>query len=329
MAFPVHRPRRLRRSALVRDLVAETRLSAEHLVWPLFVRNGTNVARPISSMPGVSQLSVDRLVDEVSRAADVGIKSVLLFGIPDSKDATGSSASRDDGPVPSAVRAIKEKKLPIVVITDVCLCEYTDHGHCGMITPAGEVDNDSTLEVLASQALSHARAGADWVAPSDMMDGRVAAIRRALDANGFANVAILSYAAKFASSFYAPFREAAESKPQFGDRRSYQMDSRNAREALREIRLDVEEGADLVMVKPALAYLDVIRAAREAFDVPLVAYNVSGEMSLVEAAAEKGWVDRRLMILEILGSIRRAGADLVCTYWAREVAGWLAGAARK
>ncbi|MBI1852848.1 MAG: porphobilinogen synthase [Planctomycetes bacterium] len=329
MGFPVHRPRRLRRSALLRDLVSETRLSADRLIWPLFVRNGTDVARPIASMPGVFQLSVDRLVGEAARAADVGVRAVLLFGIPDKKDATGSTASRDDGPVPRAVRAIKEKKLPLAVITDVCLCEYTDHGHCGMVTPGGEVDNDSTLEVLAAQALSHARAGADWVAPSDMMDGRVAAIRRALDANGFSNTAILSYAAKFASSFYAPFRDAAESKPQFGDRRSYQMDSRNAREALREIRLDIEEGADLVMVKPALAYLDVVRAAREASDVPLVAYNVSGEMSLVEAAAEKGWIDRRPMILEILTAIHRAGADLICTYWAREVAEWLSGSSRK
>ncbi len=328
MSFPTHRPRRLRRSALMRNLVAESRLTAERLIWPLFVRSGRDVVKPVPSMPGVNQLSPDRLVAEASRAVEAGVGAILLFGIPDRKDARGSGALSDDGPVPVAVRALKERKLPLVVITDVCLCEYTDHGHCGMVTTAGEVDNDSSLEILAAQALAHARAGADWVAPSDMMDGRVGAIRKALDANGFKDVAILSYAAKFASAFYAPFRDAAESKPQFGDRRSYQMDSRNAREALREIRLDLEEGADLVMVKPALAYLDVVRAAREAFDAPLVAYNVSGEMSIVEAAAERGWVDRRGMILEILGSIHRAGADLICTYWAREVAEWLRGAPR-
>jgi len=316
--------RRLRRSEALRRLVRETRLAADQLVLPLFVRPGEGVRRPIASMPGNFQLSVDELVKECRGAAALGIPAVLLFGIPSSKDPVGSEGYAADGIVQEAVRAIKDALPELVVVTDVCLCEYTDHGHCGVIAD-GEVDNDATLELLCHTALSHVRAGADVVAPSDMMDGRVGAIRAALDESSFETVPIMAYAAKYASSFYGPFRDAAESPPQFGDRRGYQMDPANGDEALREVALDIDEGADIVMVKPALAYLDVIWRVKEAFGVPVAAYNVSGEFSMVKAAAEKGWIDERAVALEILTAIRRAGADIIITYFARDVAGWLSG----
>ena len=326
MAFPTHRMRRLRRSPVLRRMVRETRLSPDDLVLPLFVRPGRGVRRPIQSMPGCFQLSVDCLLEECREAASLGVPAVILFGIPSVKDPVGSEAVAADGIVQTALRALRSADLDLVLITDVCLCEYTDHGHCGLLREAEgtrEVDNDATLEVLARMAVSHAAAGADIVAPSDMMDGRVGAIRRALDEAGFQQVPILSYAAKFASNFYGPFREAAGSAPAFGDRRSYQMDPANAREALREIELDIAEGADIVMVKPALAYLDVLRRARERFDVPLAAYNVSGEYAMLKAAAERGWLDERPVALEILTAIKRAGADLIFTYWAKDVARWI------
>jgi porphobilinogen synthase len=319
MGFPITRLRRLRRSDVLRRMVRETRLAVDDLVAPLFVRPGKDVAREIPSMPGQFQLSVDRLVAECRELAALGVPAVLLFGIPSKKDARGSEGYAADGIVQRAVRAIKKALPGLVVITDVCLCEYTDHGHCGLIA-RGDVDNDATLELLARMAVSHAKAGADLVAPSDMMDGRVIRLRAALDADGFSGVPILAYAAKFASSFYGPFREAAQSAPKFGDRRSYQMDAANAREALREIALDVEEGADLVMVKPALAYLDVIRAARERFDLPLAAYNVSGEYAMIRAAAERGWLDGERAMMESLLAIKRAGADLILTYFAKDAA---------
>ena len=319
MPFPVERPRRLRRSAALRALVRETTLDVGDLVYPLFVVEGRDVERPVSSMPGVSQLSVDRAVKEARELHRLGIPATILFGIPARKDATGSGAWDDAGVVPQAVRAIREAVPELVVITDVCLCEYTDHGHCGVLR-GEEVDNDPTLELLAREALAHARAGAHVVAPSDMMDGRVGAIRRALDGEGFAEVPILSYAAKYASGFYGPFREAAESAPRFGDRRGYQMDAANSDEALREIALDLEEGADMIMVKPALAYLDVVRRAKERFGVPIAAYNVSGEYAMIRAAAERGWIDGDRVILEVLTSIRRAGADFILTYFAKDAA---------
>ena len=319
MAFPITRMRRLRASATLRRMVRETRLSVDDLILPLFVCPGTGVAREIASMPGTFQLSVDRLVRECRQAAALGIPAVLLFGIPSAKDAVGSEAYAEDGIVQKAVRAIKKQVKGLAVITDVCLCEFTDHGHCGMVKD-GDVDNDATLDLLAKMAVSHARAGADVVAPSDMMDGRVGRIRAALDEAGFVGTPILAYSAKFASCFYGPFREAAESAPKFGDRRSYQMDAPNAREALREIELDVAEGADMVMVKPALAYLDVIRAARERFDVPIAAYNVSGEYSMIRAAAERGWLDGERAMMETLVAIKRAGADLILTYFAKDAA---------
>ena len=319
MSFPITRMRRLRASATLRRMVRETRLSVDDLILPLFVCPGTGVAREIASMPGTFQLSVDRLVRECRQAAALGIPAVLLFGIPSAKDAVGSEAYAEDGIVQKAVRAIKKQVKGLAVITDVCLCEFTDHGHCGMVKD-GDVDNDATLDLLAKMAVSHARAGADVVAPSDMMDGRVGRIRAALDEAGFAATPILAYSAKFASCFYGPFREAAESAPKFGDRRSYQMDPPNAREALREIELDIAEGADVVMVKPALAYLDVIRAARERFDVPIAAYNVSGEYSMIRAAAERGWLDGERAMMETLVAIKRAGADLILTYFAKDAA---------
>jgi len=300
-------------------MVRETRLDPACFIYPLFVRPGQGIKQEIPSMPGNYHFSVDRLVEEVGAAREEGIRAVLLFGLPAAKDPVGSEAYDDEAAVQRAVRALKQHDPELVVITDVCLCEYTSHGHCGVVKD-GRVLNDPTLELLAKAAVSHARAGADIVAPSDMMDGRVGAIRAGLDESGFADVAILSYAAKYASAFYGPFREAADSAPQFGDRRAYQMDPANANEALREVGLDLAEGADMVMVKPALAYLDVIRRVKDAYPIPLAAYNVSGEFSMLMAAAERGWLDRERTILEVLTSIRRAGADLVLTYHAREAA---------
>ena len=322
MTFPIQRLRRLRRSEALREFVRETRLTTNGLVYPLFACPGTNVHTEVSSMPGVFQQSADRIVEECREIDGLGIPAVILFGLPEHKDETGSEASASHGAVQRSIEAIRKAKLNLVVITDVCLCEYTSHGHCGVVKD-GEVLNDPTLELLAHAALSHARAGTDIVAPSGMMDGRVAAIRRKLDENRFENVAILSYAAKYCSGFYGPFREAAQSAPQFGDRRSYQMDPANGREALREVALDLEEGADIIMVKPALAYLDIIHRVRERFDVPVAAYNVSGEFSMVKAAARNGWIDEKRTVLEILTGIRRAGANIILTYHAKDVARWL------
>jgi len=315
--------RRLRRSAGIRRLVQEVRLSPEDFVYPLFVTHGNGVRQEIESMPGQYHLSVDVLASEAAELRSLRIPAVLLFGLPEAKDAAGSEAYADDGIVQEAVRSLKAADPGLLVITDVCLCEYTDHGHCGVIVD-GEVDNDATLDLLARTAVSHVRAGADVVAPSDMMDGRVAAIRAALDEAGFTDTPIMSYAAKYASAFYGPFRVAAESAPQFGDRRGYQMDPPNAREALREIEADIAEGADIVMVKPALAYLDVLSQARERFGLPLAAYNVSGEYSMVKAADRAGWLDGRRAALEVLTAIKRAGADIIITYHAKEAARWLA-----
>jgi porphobilinogen synthase len=322
MSFPTHRPRRLRRTEALRNLVRETRFTTAGLIYPMFVCPGSNVRQEVSSMPGVAQQSVDKIVEECREVESLGLPGVILFGIPESKDATGSSSTAQHGEVQRAVEGVRKANLNLIVITDVCLCEYTDHGHCGVIEN-GEVANDVTLAILANQALSHARAGADIVAPSDMMDGRVAAIRNKLDDHKFENLPILAYAAKYSSAFYGPFREAAQSTPQFGDRRSYQMDPANAREALKEVALDIEEGADMVMVKPAMPYLDVIRRVREAFDVPVGAYNVSGEYAMVKAAAANGWLDERRTVLEILTGIQRAGADIILTYHAKDIARWL------
>ena len=324
MEFPELRMRRLRRSASLRSMVRETRLDPSGFILPLFVRPGRGERREISSMPGNFQLSVDEITKEAAEAHARGVGGIILFGIPETKDATGSSSFSDDGVVQQAVRAVKETSPDLVVITDVCMCEYTDHGHCGVIED-GDVANDPTLELLARQAVSHARAGADMVAPSDMMDGRVAAIRDALDQEDYPDTPILSYAAKYASGFYGPFREAAESTPQFGDRRSYQMDPANTREALREMALDVAEGADIIMVKPAMPYLDIIHAARQEFSLPVAAYQVSGEFSMIVAAVERGWLDRRKVVLESLTSIRRAGAGILLTYFAAEAAEYLQG----
>ncbi len=315
--------RRLRRTEGLRDLVRETRLSPQDFVYPLFVVHGQGVRREIEAMPGQYHLSVDQLAAEAEEVRSLGIPAVLLFGLPAAKDEVGSEAYHRDGIVQQAVRALKQAAPDLIVITDVCLCEYTSHGHCGVVVN-GEVDNDRTLPLLARTAVSHAEAGADMVAPSDMMDGRVAAIRRALDEGGFVHVPIMAYAAKHASAFFGPFREAAGSAPQFGDRRGYQMDPANAREALREIEADIEEGADIVMVKPALAYLDVIARARQRFDLPIAAYNVSGEYAMVKAAAARGWLEERRATLEILTAIKRAGADIIITYHAKEAARWLA-----
>jgi porphobilinogen synthase len=324
MEFPIYRPRRLRRNERLRELVRETSMSPRNFIYPLFLGPGKNKVRPVSSMPGVAQLSVDRAVTECEEVKSLGIPAVILFGIPEHKDSAGSEAYADSGVVQQAIRAIKEKVPGLLVITDVCLCEYTDHGHCGVIKN-GDVDNDSTLELLAKEALSHARAGADIVAPSDMMDGRVGAIRKTLDQNGFNQIAIMAYAAKYASGFYGPFREAAESTPQFGDRRSYQMDSANADEALREVELDIREGADIVMVKPAMAYLDIIYRVKTKFGYPLAAYNVSGEYSMIKAAGQNGWIDEPRIVMEVLLAIKRAGADMILTYFAKEAARALAG----
>ena len=325
--FPLMRMRRMRVSKARRCLVRETRLHPGDFIYPLFVRPGRGVREPIESMPGQFRFSADTLVKECERANAAGVGAVLLFGIPPSKDPAGKSGLDPKGVIPQAVRAIKKTLPDMAVITDVCLCEYTDHGHCGVVR-GRSVDNDATLPLLAKMAIVHADAGADIIAPSDMMDGRIGAIRAALDKNGFSDTPILSYAAKYASAFYGPFRDAAKSAPKFDDRAGYQMDPPNVREAPREIALDVEEGADMVMVKPALAYLDVIRAARERFDLPIAAYNVSGEYSMVKAAAQKGWLDERRAAIEALTSIKRAGADLILTYWAPQACGWLRDGAR-
>ena len=322
MAFPIHRPRRLRRTEYIRELVQETRLSPRSLIYPLFACPGSNVKQEISSMPGNFRWSVDLLVEECKSVADLGIHAVILFGIPETKDDVGSGAYDPKGIVQRAVRAVKRSLPDLLVICDTCLDEYTSHGHCGLVKD-GDVENDSTLELLAKTALTQVEAGADMVAPSDMMDGRVGRIRDELDSHGFSATPIMAYSAKYASAFYGPFREAANSAPQFGDRRSYQMDPANQREAMREIALDIEEGADIVMVKPALAYLDVISLARQMFDVPLAAYQVSGEFSMIEAAARAGWIDRQRTVMETLLSIRRAGAEIILTYFAKDAARWL------
>ncbi|MBW7864688.1 MAG: porphobilinogen synthase [Candidatus Hydrogenedentes bacterium] len=326
---PQTRLRRMRRNDTLRRMTRETRLSVDNLIMPLFVRPGSGVRNPIKSMPGQCQFSVDTLAEEARVLADLGIPAVILFGIPEHKDAQGTGAYDKDGIVCRAVAAVKKARPELCVITDVCLCEYTDHGHCGVIKPnrdgAPDVDNDATVKLLVREALAHAHAGADMVAPSDMMDGRVGAMRDALDGAGFADLPLMAYSAKFASSFYGPFRDAAESPPQFGDRRSYQMDPPNAREAMREIELDIDEGADIVMVKPALPYLDILRMAADNFDIPLAAYNVSGEYSMVKAAAANGWLDEQRTALETLTAIHRAGAQMILTYWAKDAAGWLGG----
>ena len=319
MEFPIYRPRRLRQNEKLRALIRETALEPKNLIYPLFIGPGKDKAEPVSSMPGVAQLSVDRAVKECAEAGSLGIPAVILFGIPEQKDAAGSEAYADNGVVQQGIRAIKEKVPEMLVITDVCLCEYTDHGHCGVVKN-GDVDNDDTLELLAKEALSHARAGADIVAPSDMMDGRVGAIRKILDDNGFSRTPIMAYAAKYASGFYGPFREAAESTPQFGDRRSYQMDPANSDEALREVELDIGEGADIVMVKPAMAYLDIIYRVKQKFGYPVAAYNVSGEYSMIKAAGQNGWIDEQRIMMEVLFAIRRAGADMILTYFAKDAA---------
>jgi porphobilinogen synthase len=323
MAFPATRLRRLRRTRALRGLVRETRLTVDQLVYPLFVTHGSDRREPIESMPGIERLTISHLSAEAGEIAALGIPAVMLFGIPADKDEAASGAYDAEGVVQLAVRAIKQAQPGLTVITDVCLCEYTSHGHCGIVRDDGEVDNDLTLELLGKTAVSHAEAGADVVAPSDMMDGRVAAIRAQLDAEGHSEVPILAYSAKFASAFYGPFREAAESAPAFGDRRGYQMDPANVREAVREAVLDVEEGADVVMVKPALPYLDVIARVRDAVPVPVAAYNVSGEYAAVKAAAERGWLDEHAVVVEALTAIRRAGADIIVTYHAKDVAQWL------
>jgi porphobilinogen synthase len=319
MKFPVYRARRLRRNETVRRMVREIFLRGDDLIFPLVVRPGKGVKNPIPSMPGQFQFSVDQLVKEAKVVQSLGIPAVLLFGIPKTKDEIGSEAYARDGIVQKAIRSLRDAIPELIIIGDICLCEYTSHGHCGVVK-GNDVDNDATLDLLAGMALSHAEAGADMVAPSDMMDGRVGAIRKVLDEQGFTHIPIMSYAAKYASSFYGPFREAAESAPQFGDRKSYQMDPANAREAMREIRLDIEEGADIVMVKPALSYLDIISRVRMECDLPIAAYNVSGEFAMVKAASQLGWIDEERVMMEILVSIKRAGADLIITYFAKEAA---------
>jgi porphobilinogen synthase len=322
MSFPTTRPRRLRATPALRRMVRETTLAPDDFIYPLFVVHGQGVRREIKSMPGICQLSADQAAAEAREAAGLGIPSVILFGVPAVKDAVGSENFSAGGVVQQAIRAIKAALPDLIVVADVCMCEYTDHGHCGIVRD-GEIANDATLEILQKAALSYARAGADVVAPSGMMDGMVGAIRSALDGGGFVNVSILSYAIKYASAFYGPFREAAEGAPKFGDRKTHQMDPANAREALRELALDVEEGADLVMVKPALPYLDIIRRVREACHLPVAAYNVSGEYAMVKAAAANGWLDERAVVLELLTGIKRAGADLILTYHAKDAARWL------
>jgi porphobilinogen synthase len=321
--FPQIRLRRLRRTERLRDLVRENQVQVGDLVYPMFVVEGRGIRQEVVSMPGIARFSPDRLPPEIDEITRLGIPSVILFGIPQHKDEAGSSAYDPDGVIQKAVRAVKQLAPELLVITDVCLCEYTSHGHCGIVD-GDRVDNDKTLPLLARVALSHAEVGADMVAPSDMMDGRVRTIRQELDKNGFSDIPILSYAAKYASAFYGPFREAAESAPEFGDRRSYQMDPANAREALREVEQDIAEGADIIMVKPALAYLDVIRRVRDTFNCPLAAYNVSGEYAMVKAAAQKGWLDEKAVVTETLTAIKRAGADIILTYHAKDFAAWKA-----
>ncbi|HEY5629245.1 MAG TPA: porphobilinogen synthase [Candidatus Limnocylindrales bacterium] len=341
MAYPQDRPRRMRRNEALRTLVRETTLAPDDLVWPLFAVPGQRVRNPVRSMPGVFQLSVDELVAEAQSGWEAGVRSVILFGIPETKDAIGTSAWDEDGIIPRAIRALKERVPGLIVMTDVCMCEYTDHGHCGVLKPprAGGpgqdlvVDNDATLPLLAREALAHARAGADIVAPSDMMDGRVAAIRRALDEGGFVDLPVLSYAAKFAGAFYGPFRDAAESAPREGpgvpkDRKGYQMDPANVREAMREVALDVAEGADMIMVKPAVPYLDIVRLLKDRFELPVSAYHVSGEYAMIKAAAERGWIDEDRVAVETMLCCRRAGADFILTYYAKHVAGLLTGTRR-
>ncbi len=327
MAFPVHRMRRLRATPTLRRMVRQTHLSKDDLIQPLFVRPGQGIRHAIPSMPGQHQMSVDVLTETCVEVESLGIPAVILFGIPETKDAVGHSSWSEHGVVQQACRAIKERCKRLVVMTDVCLCEYTDHGHCGVIAErrdgAKDVDNDATLKFLARQAVSHVQAGADLVAPSDMMDGRIGAVRTALDEASFADVPILAYAAKYASGFYGPFRDAAESPPQFGDRRTYQMDPPNADEALREVQLDIDEGADIVMVKPAINYLDVLWRVKQQFRVPTAAYHVSGEFAMLEAAAANGWLDRRTCAIEATTAIKRAGADLILTYYARDLAHWI------
>ncbi|KPJ76447.1 MAG: delta-aminolevulinic acid dehydratase [Deltaproteobacteria bacterium SG8_13] len=319
MLFPDYRPRRLRQNETLRRMIRETHLRADDMILPLFVTGGNGIQNPIPSMPGQFQLSIDRLIGVAGEAFELGIPAIILFGIPDKKDPEGSGAYKKDGIVQLAVRSVKDALPELAVITDVCLCEYTSHGHCGVIADQ-QVDNDATLELLARAALSHAEAGADMVAPSDMMDGRVAEIRETLDESGFSHIPIMSYAAKYCSAYYGPFREAAGSAPQFGDRRSYQMDPANSIEAIREVTLDVEEGADIIMVKPALAYLDIIRSVREEIDLPVAAYNVSGEYAMIKAAAQMGWLDGSKVMMETLLAIKRAGAELILTYFAIEAA---------
>ncbi len=319
MLFPDYRPRRLRKNEVFRALIQETRLSPAQLVYPLFIVPGKNKREEITSMPGVFRVSVDQLKKEAEECLALGINSVILFGLPEKKDAMGSGAHKKDGIIQTAIRELKRSAPKLLVITDVCLCEYTDHGHCGCIINK-EVDNDATLEILARTALSHAQAGVDMIAPSDMMDGRVAEIRATLDENNFESIPIMAYSVKYASAFYGPFREAADCAPQFGDRRSYQMDPANSREALREATLDVDEGADILMVKPAVAYLDIITKLRDEFDLPIAAYHVSGEYAMIKAAAEKGWIDGDRVMEETLLSIKRAGADIIITYFAKDMA---------
>ena len=324
--YPLNRPRRLRGHPRLRDLVRETQLAVNDLIYPLFVYHGKNLRREIASMPGQYQLSLDRLGDTIGEVAELGIPAVIYFGIPEHKDALGSAAARDDGIVQEAIRLTRRLAPDLLVITDLCFCEYTDHGHCGPLAEVGgriDVDNDETLPLLVEQATSHARAGANMIAPSGMIDGMVAAIRKGLDEGGFAHLPIMSYAAKFASGYYGPFREAAESAPSFGDRRTYQMDHANAREAVKEAAIDLAEGADILMVKPALAYLDIIYRVKEACGLPLAAYNVSGEYAMIKAAAANGWIDERRIVLETLTGIKRAGADMILTYHAPDVARWL------
>ena len=324
MVFPEYRPRRLRKNESFRALIRETRLSASQLIYPLFVMPGKNIREKIPSMPGIFRLSVDQLAKEAKECLALGVNAIILFGLPEKKDAMGSGAHAKNGIIQQAVKELKNKAPELMVITDVCLCEYTDHGHCGCII-GQDVDNDATLEILAKTALSHAQAGADMVAPSDMMDGRIAEIRGMLDENNFEMIPIMSYAVKYASSFYGPFRDAADCSPKFGDRRSYQMDPANSREALREASLDVDEGADILMVKPAVAYLDIIAKLRDEFDLPIAAYHVSGEYAMIKAAAEKGWIDGDKVMQETLLSIKRAGADIIITYFAKDMAKILRG----
>ncbi len=319
MIFPDYRPRRLRKNTSFRAMIQETHLSSSQLIYPLFVMPGKNNKEAISSMPGVFRMSVDQLEKEAKECLSLGVNSVILFGLPEKKDPMGSGAHAKDGIIQRAIKELKNKVPELMVVTDVCLCEYTDHGHCGCVI-GNDVDNDATLEILSKTALSHAQAGADMVAPSDMMDGRVAEIRATLDENNFDTIPIMSYAVKYASSFYGPFREAADCSPQFGDRRSYQMDPANVREAMREASMDVEEGADILMVKPAVAYLDVISKLRDEFDLPIAAYHVSGEYAMIKAAAEKGWIDGEKVMAETLLSIKRAGADIILTYFAKDMA---------